>query len=573
MKKIFPVLGVVALVLGMVAFIAPVAKAAEPAGTMAGGALTVDIGQLKAINALTITDAGGEITALNDIKIKIPAGVNAVWDQTDTTAVIDAAGATTGTVSTTVTFDSATVVTLNVTNNFTAGDVIVVSGLNIIGHTAASGAATLVFAVDGATYDTDGSTANVTVANGAEDTLTAVTVVPYDALKAATSNYTVNFTIPATGVIPPNGKITLTFPAGFDITAAAISSATGISGTFTAADAGQVLTITRDGTGANATAGVKVLALTGVVNQAAAGAAYTVDVATTTAADAALASATSAAFEILDAPAAIDNLTCEPSGQAGAIWLRWTTTAGTSVGYSAKRALAAMTNDDEFNAGTTITQTWDVDAIGGSDQELVTGLNPNTRYYFAVKAIGFADVTSAISTPAGTTCLAPASAPVSIDSTAPTSRITSPAAGSTVQSGLPLIIKGTAMDAGTSSVQKVEVSLDGGTTWNNATVTSIDESNVLWEYTWAAAQAGTVNIKTRATDWVNNVETPGAGITITVSAAAPAASTTTPTVPTIPTTGMTTTQIRAQIVTIQQQIIALIQELIAQLLIELQSAH
>jgi hypothetical protein len=563
MKKIFSILSISAMVLGMVGFIAPVAKAAEPAGTMTADALTVDVGQLKAINALTITDAGGEITALNDIKIQIPAGVNAVWDQTDTTAVIDVDGATTGTVSTTVSYDSAMVVTLDVTDDFTAGDVVVVSGLSLIGHSAASVADTLVFAIDGAVYDTDGSVANVTVADGAEDTLTAATVDPYDPVKSSTSNYIINFTIPATGVIPPDGKITLTFPAGFDITAADISNSSGIDGTFVAADAAQVLTITRQNDGTNATAGAKVLNLTGIVNHATAADTYTVTIDTTTADDELLATVTTDAFEILDAPVAISDLTCESSGQAGAIWLRWTTPVGASISYTVKHALAAITNDVEFDAGTTFTQSWAVGTSGSSVQQLVTGLNPNTRYYFSVKSTGFGDTLSAISAPTSTSCIAPAGAPSALDTTAPNTQITYPAGGSTVQAGQALVIKGTAIDSGGSSVQKIEVSLDGGTTWNDATVTDDDGTNVIWEYTWANAQAGSQTIKARATDWTSNIEDTPAEITVTISSSAttPAESGET----TTPATGTTAEQLQAQLQTLRVQLLNLLQQLLVKL--------
>jgi len=565
MKKIFSILSIAIMVLGMVGFIAPVAKAAEPAGTMTADALTVDVGQLKAINALTITDAGGEITALNDIKIQIPAGVNAVWDQTDTTAVIDTAGMTTGTVSTTVSYDSATVVTLDVTDDFTAGDVVVISGLSVIGHTGASGAATMTFATDGAdTYDTDDSTANITVADGAEDILTAATVVPYDPVKDATSNYTINFTIPATGVIPPDGKITLAFPAGFDISAADIDSATGIDGTFVASAVGQDLTIERQNDGANATAGAKVLNLTGIVNHATAADTYTVTIDTKTADDELLATVTTDAFKILDAPVAISDLTCESSGQAGAIWLRWTTPVGASISYTVKHALAAITNDVEFDAGTTFTQSWAVGTSGSSVQQLVTGLNPNTRYYFSVKSTGFGDTLSDVSAPTSTSCIAPASASSSnVDTTAPNTQITSPAGGSTVQAGQALVIKGTAIDSGGSSVQKIEVSLDGGTTWNDATVTDDDGTNVIWEYTWANAQAGSQTIKARATDWTSNIEDTPAEITVTVSSSAttPAESGET----TTPATGTTAEQLQAQLQTLRVQLLNLLQQLLVKL--------
>ena len=48
-------------------------------------------------------------------------------------------------------------------------------------------------------------------------------------------------------------------------------------------------------------------------------------------------------------------------------------------------------------------------------------------------------------------------------------RITSPAAGATVQSGTPVTITGTASDTGGGVVAGVEVSVDGGATWRTAT--------------------------------------------------------------------------------------------------------
>jgi len=558
MKKLFPILGAIALVLGMVAFIVPMAKAAAPAGTMTSTALTVDLGQLKAINAITVTDAGAEIDATTDIKIKIPDGVNAIWDIADTTAVINVTG-TTGAVSTTVSYESVKILVLNVTADFTDGDAVTVSGLSMIGQTATSVATALEWAVDGATYRVGNDNTQVTVADGAEDTLTSATVVPYDPVTGATTTYAVNFTVPATGVIPYTGKIKITFPEGFDITAADITTATGIDGTFTADGAGQVLTITRSGTGTNATAGAKVINLSGVVNGAA-GAGHTATIATTTAADAALASVVSPAFTVLAVPATVTDLACTPSGQAGAIWLRWTVPAGASTTYEAKHYAAAI-NDGNYAAATTISQSWAIGTKAAVKQELVAGLNPGTRYYFALKSGGFGATTSNISS-TSPTCIAPSSATSAPDSTAPVTLFTYPALNSTVQSGT-VVIKGTAKDTGGSSVQKVEVSLDGGNTWSLATVTGDDGANVIWEFAVANASVGTMSVKARATDWTNNVETNGPTLTFNVSSTAH----TTPSTPATPSTGeqATVAQLQTQLQTLRVQLLNLLMQLVAKL--------
>lgn len=97
----------------------------------------------------------------------------------------------------------------------------------------------------------------------------------------------------------------------------------------------------------------------------------------------------------------------------------------------------------------------------------------------------------------------------STDSTAPTSTINALAnfsAGSTVT------ISGTAADVGGGVIAGVEVSTDGGLSWQNAIG---DET---WTYTWAPQLAGTYTIRSRAVDDSINLETPSAGRTVTVSA-------------------------------------------------------
>jgi YD repeat-containing protein len=94
------------------------------------------------------------------------------------------------------------------------------------------------------------------------------------------------------------------------------------------------------------------------------------------------------------------------------------------------------------------------------------------------------------------------------DNIPPTSTITIPANGSTFFASI-ITIHGTASDGTGSGVEKVEVSTDGGSTWNLATGTT-------WSYTWTIPGVGTYNIKSRATDNAGNVEASGAGITVTL---------------------------------------------------------
>ncbi len=105
--------------------------------------------------------------------------------------------------------------------------------------------------------------------------------------------------------------------------------------------------------------------------------------------------------------------------------------------------------------------------------------------------------------------LIPATA--SLDTIAPTSTITAPTAGSNLPQGIPVTISGTATDTGGGVVGGVEVSVDSGTTWHPAS------GRASWTYTWTPSASGSVTIKSRAVDDSGNLETPSAGVTVSVS--------------------------------------------------------
>ncbi len=98
----------------------------------------------------------------------------------------------------------------------------------------------------------------------------------------------------------------------------------------------------------------------------------------------------------------------------------------------------------------------------------------------------------------------------STDVTAPVSTITSPLSGASVQLGVPITIAGTATDAG-GIVWGVDVSVDGGVSWQHATGLGN------WSYVWTPAKGGPATVKTRAVDDSGNLETPSAGIPVTVA--------------------------------------------------------
>ncbi len=96
----------------------------------------------------------------------------------------------------------------------------------------------------------------------------------------------------------------------------------------------------------------------------------------------------------------------------------------------------------------------------------------------------------------------------STDATAPTATVTSYPA--TVADGTRVTLSGTASDVG-GVVAGVEVSTDGGESWRRATGTTT------WSYSWIAHGNPTTSIKVRASDDSANMQTPGPGVTVSVT--------------------------------------------------------
>ncbi|HTQ50836.1 MAG TPA: N,N-dimethylformamidase beta subunit family domain-containing protein, partial [Candidatus Acidoferrales bacterium] len=103
------------------------------------------------------------------------------------------------------------------------------------------------------------------------------------------------------------------------------------------------------------------------------------------------------------------------------------------------------------------------------------------------------------------------SATASNDHTPPTSTILTPAAGAKVTYGSPVLVSGTASDAGGGIVAGVEVSTDGGTTWHPAA------GLTNWSYSWIPLQGGSITIQSRAVDDSCNVQSPAATVNVTVT--------------------------------------------------------
>ncbi len=81
------------------------------------------------------------------------------------------------------------------------------------------------------------------------------------------------------------------------------------------------------------------------------------------------------------------------------------------------------------------------------------------------------------------------------------SRITTPAGGSRQPIGQPLVVTGTAL-GGDRGISRVEVSIDGGTTWADAQITypGTRLSWAMWRYEWLPGLRGDAAMVVRATD-------------------------------------------------------------------------
>ncbi|WP_052676720.1 DUF4082 domain-containing protein [Microbacterium trichothecenolyticum] len=97
----------------------------------------------------------------------------------------------------------------------------------------------------------------------------------------------------------------------------------------------------------------------------------------------------------------------------------------------------------------------------------------------------------------------------STDTTAPTTTITSPAAGQAIPNGTAVTVTGTASDVG-GRVAGVEVSTDGGTTWRRA------EGTTSWTFTYVQQGDGAQTITARAIDDSANYSSTGVSRAITV---------------------------------------------------------
>lgn len=160
-----------------------------------------------------------------------------------------------------------------------------------------------------------------------------------------------------------------------------------------------------------------------------------------------------------------------------------------------------------------------------------------------------------------------AGVPAPADKTAPVSKITRPVSGELITAGQPYTIYGTGTD-NASAITKMEVSLDGGQTWAVAQVSSVATpigASYNWSYVWQNPTEGEYTIRVWATDSAGNIESPAAGVKVTVPAAVVPAvppEEVPEVVPEKPITEMTVQELQTKVAELQQTLINLLQQLV-----------
>lgn len=219
------------------------ASAAAPQGTMTGWAPIIwTAGSNSLMNELTITDhTTAEITAVNDIRIKIPATSHVIWDTTDTDATIGGTAAVK--VFSTVSYeDAGKTLVLDVSADFANSETVTVSDLTYK-FIAAHAAAPLTYSIDGGVTYGNGDS-NTELSATAADAGATFTLA--NAAVAGSGTLTLNFTVIRD--IDAGDTVSWTMPAWITVTQGALTvDSGGISVNCTGVNATRVITCTSTG--------------------------------------------------------------------------------------------------------------------------------------------------------------------------------------------------------------------------------------------------------------------------------------------------------------------------------------
>jgi hypothetical protein len=266
-----------ALLLNIVGMGIPTASAA-----VLGGVSVVPSSTLMGatVNVVASFNANGNIPADGKVKITFPSGFDI-----STVVSADIASSLDGTFTAIVSGQTLTVVRMNDGTAQNGARTITIN--NKIKNPATAGMTGnyAIKTTDSADVEID-SNSGITGTNilPVTGSLTSASVVPASLVASANSNVVVSFT--AANNIPFDGKIKITFPAGFDISSvqnADISSS--LNGSFTTSLNGQILTVIRSGGSDQNGARTITIGNNKVKNPSSAGVTGTFSIATTTNSD------------------------------------------------------------------------------------------------------------------------------------------------------------------------------------------------------------------------------------------------------------------------------------------------
>jgi large repetitive protein len=147
-----------------------------------------------------------------------------------------------------------------------------------------------------------------------------------------------------------------------------------------------------------------------------------------------------------------------------------------------------------FGAGT-VQWAWGLDSHHDANQGFTGAVDQNMQQATINLLTDMGSLAATIQSPLILNVLAP-------DNTPPVTVISSPVNGATLVQNTPITISGTATDVG-GIVAGVQVSLDGGVSWQDATGTNN------WTFSWTPNLPGPITIESRGFDDIGNLETPG----------------------------------------------------------------
>jgi len=225
----------------------------------------------------------------------------------------------------------------------------------------------------------------------------------------------------------------------------------------------------------------------------------------------------------------ITDLQCIYSGTPGKIQLSWTAPAGNPAEYEVRYSSGTINAENYSNANP-----YNYSQSGSNTGVLVTGFAQNKNWFFAVKAAdndGYSAISNVVSCQANKVNA----------QTYPSSTVSNLVSGSEIPAGKDFLVKGASSDQGGSSIQKVEISFDGGSTWKTTSPVKAVSTGFDWQYNWVAPMAGNYSIKTRAADWLGAQENSSSSLNVKVMEQSSTTTTSTNTISTSTTAVATST--------------------------------